>query len=170
MNEFAHGKCDSQFMNLAFNINPVLLTTVPYSTLGTGMILPPTKDPNQAIVSFMVLSSTGKASTSGFDDLDGNNLTFAGEGRVRTDFLRTHWVPALRRHVFQSEIHIDRPRPRASSSRTARSKVKQVLETFSTSRRKARAKASASSAASAHRTAIPTSCISSTAWGSAAKG
>jgi porin len=54
--------------------------------LGTGIIALPTKDPNQAIVSFMVLSSTGKASTSGFEDLDGNNLTFAGEGRVRTDF------------------------------------------------------------------------------------
>jgi porin len=73
-------------MNLAFNINPVLLTTVPYSTLGTGMIVLPTKDPNQAIVSFLVLSSTGQASTSGFNDLDGNNLTFVGEGRVRTDF------------------------------------------------------------------------------------
>ena len=46
----------------------------------------PTKDPHQAVVSFLVLSSTGKASTSGFDDLDGNNLTFVGEGRVRTDF------------------------------------------------------------------------------------
>ena len=86
MNEFAHGKGDTQFMNLAFNVNPVLLTTVPYSTLGTGLIALPTKDPNQAIVSFMVLSATGKASTSGFDDLDDNNLTFIGEGRVRTDF------------------------------------------------------------------------------------
>ncbi len=86
MNEFAHGKGDSQFMNLALNANPIILTTVPYSTLGTGVIALPTKDPNQAIVSFMVLSSTGQASTSGFDDLDGNNLTFVGEGRVRTDF------------------------------------------------------------------------------------
>jgi len=86
MNEFAHGKGDTQFMNAAFNVNPVLLTTVPYSTLGTGLIVLPTKDPKQAIISFLVLSSTGKASTSGFDDLDGNNLTLAGEGRVRTDF------------------------------------------------------------------------------------
>ena len=86
MNEFAHGKGDSQFMNLALNANPIILTTVPYSTLGTGIIALPTKDPHQAIVSFLVLSSTGKASTSGFDDLDGNNLTFVGEGRVRTDF------------------------------------------------------------------------------------
>ena len=86
MNEFAHGKGDTQFMNLALNINPVLLTTVPYSTLGTGLIVLPTKDPNHAIVNFLVVSATGKASTSGFNDLDGNNLTFLGEGRLRTDF------------------------------------------------------------------------------------
>jgi porin len=63
MNEFAHGTGDTQFMNLAFNVNPVLLTTVPYSTLGTGMIVLPTKDPNEAIVSFFAMSSTGKTST-----------------------------------------------------------------------------------------------------------
>jgi porin len=34
----------------------------------------------------MVLQSNGKASTSGFGDLNGNNLTFALEGRVRTGF------------------------------------------------------------------------------------
>src|SRR5262249_35609680 len=86
MNEFAHGKGDTQFMNMAFNINPIIALTVPYSTLGTGVIALPTKDPAQAIVSFLVLSSTGKASTSGFEDLNDDNLTFAGEGRVRTDF------------------------------------------------------------------------------------
>jgi len=86
MNEFAHGKGDSQFMNLALNVNPVLLTTVPYSTLGTGLIVLPTKDPKQAILSLFLMSSTGSASTSGFDDLDGNNLTVVGEGRVTTDF------------------------------------------------------------------------------------
>jgi porin len=86
MNEFAHGKGDTQFMNMALNFNPVMALTVPYSTLGTGMIVLPTQDPKQAIVSLSLLSSTGKASTSGFDELDGNNLTVAGEGRVRTDF------------------------------------------------------------------------------------
>jgi porin len=86
MNEFAHGKGDSQFMNTALNVNPVLLTTVPYSTLGTGVIVLPTKDPNQAIINALVISTTGKANTSGFDDLDGDNLTFLAEGRVRTDF------------------------------------------------------------------------------------
>ena len=86
MNEFAHGLGDTQFMNLALNFNPVIALTVPYSTLGTGVIVLPTKDPKQAIVSLLVLSATGKASTSGFSDLDGNNITVAGEGRVRTDF------------------------------------------------------------------------------------
>jgi porin len=87
MNEFAHGKGDTQFMNMAFNLNPVIALTVPYSTLGTGAIVLPTKDPHHAILSFFVMSSTGKASTSGFEDLNDDNLTFAGEGRMRTDFL-----------------------------------------------------------------------------------
>ncbi len=83
LNEFAHGKGDTQFLNLAFNINPVTLV-VPYSTLGAGAIVLPTADPNQAVLSFLVLSATGTASTAGFDDLIG--AIFAGEGRVRTDF------------------------------------------------------------------------------------
>jgi porin len=83
MNEFAHGKGDRQFFNIAFNINPVALI-VPYSTLGAGAIVLPTADPHQAVVSFLVLSATGKASTDGFDDLNG--AIFAGSGRVRTGF------------------------------------------------------------------------------------
>ena len=49
-NEFAHGKGDKQFFNLAFNINPALLLTVPSSTLGAGIIILPTKDPKQAVI------------------------------------------------------------------------------------------------------------------------
>ena len=82
-NEFAHGKGDTQFFNSAFNINPVTLF-VPYSTLGAGVIALPTADPKQAVVSFLVISAKGKASTTGFDDLEG--AIFAGSGRVRTDF------------------------------------------------------------------------------------
>jgi porin len=86
MNEFAHGKGATQFMNMAFNFNPVLAFTVPYSTLGTGMVVLPTKDPKEAIISLSVLSTNGRPNTSGFDDLNGNAITVAGEGRVRTDF------------------------------------------------------------------------------------
>src|SRR5262247_1309879 len=73
-------------MNLAFNFNPLLAFTVPYSTLGTGLVVLPTKDPKQAIVSFFVMSTNGQATTSGFEDLNGNDVVVAGEGRVRTDF------------------------------------------------------------------------------------
>jgi porin len=83
LNEFAHGKGDVQFFNTALNVNPALLV-VPYSTLGAGAILLPTKDPNQAIVTASVVSATGSASSAGFDDLDGPII--AGEGRVRTGF------------------------------------------------------------------------------------
>ena len=86
MNDFAHGKGDTQFMNMAFNFNPLIAVTVPYSTLGTGLIVLPTKDPKEAIVSVLVLQANGKPNTSGFGDLDGNKLTLAAEGRVRTDF------------------------------------------------------------------------------------
>ena len=86
MNEFAHGKGATQFMNMAFNFNPLLAFTVPYSTLGTGMVVLPTKDPKEAIISLSVLSANGQANTSGFEDLNGNAITIAGEGRVRTDF------------------------------------------------------------------------------------
>jgi porin len=83
MNEFAHGKGDAQFFNLGFELNPVTLVA-PYSTLGAGAIVLPTADVNQAIVTASVVSATGKASTAGFDELNGPIL--AGEGRVRTDF------------------------------------------------------------------------------------
>lgn len=81
-NELAHGKGDTQFFNLAFNINPVALV-VPSSTLAAGLILLPTKDPLAAIVQFSVMSASGKATTAGFDDLSGDNLIFGSEGRVR---------------------------------------------------------------------------------------
>ena len=86
MNEFAHGKGDTHFMNLALNWNPLLAFTVPYSTLGTGLVVLPTKDPNEAIVKFLVLQANGQPNTSGFGDLDGDKVVVVGEGRVRTDF------------------------------------------------------------------------------------
>lgn len=85
MNEFAHGKGDTQFMNLAFNLNPALLMTVPYSTLGAGVIVLPTKDHHAAIVNLLVVSSTGVANRSGFDELNSDSLTYIGEARLRTD-------------------------------------------------------------------------------------
>jgi porin len=87
MNEFAHGKGDAQFLNLAFNLNPTLLVAVPYSTLGGGVIILPVKaNPDAAIISFSALSGDGEPTTGGFDELGNGNNVYAGEGRVRTDF------------------------------------------------------------------------------------
>jgi len=86
MNDFAHGKGDTQFMNMAFNFNPLVAFTVPYSTLGTGLVVLPTKDPKQAVITLFLMSASNSPTTSGFDDLNDNNLVVAAEGRVRTDF------------------------------------------------------------------------------------
>src|SRR5215470_17636351 len=86
MNDFAHGKGATQFMNLAFNFNPLIVFTVPYSTLGAGAVVLPTKDPKEAIITLLVMSANGLPTTSGFEDLNGNAIVVAGEGRVRTDF------------------------------------------------------------------------------------
>ena len=85
-NEFAHGKGDKQFINLALNFNPVAILAAPYSTLGGGVIVMPTKDPNAATIILMVISSDGKANSSGFDTLFEGNTTYAAEGRMKTDF------------------------------------------------------------------------------------
>jgi porin len=85
-NEFAHGKGDTQFFNLAFNFVPVPLLAAPYSTLGGGVTVLPTKDPNAAVISVMAISSDGKANRSGFNELFKGNMSYAFEGRVRTDF------------------------------------------------------------------------------------
>ena len=86
MNEFAHGKGDKQFLNMAFNINPCVCVAVPYSTLGVGAIILPTKDPNAFLVTASLVDSNGRPDVSGFDDLSWNHVTVAGEARVRTDF------------------------------------------------------------------------------------
>src|SRR5215471_3828749 len=86
MNEFAHGKGATQFMNMALNFNPLIVFTVPYSTLGAGAFVLPTKDPKEAIVTFFVMSANGLPTTSGFEDLNGNEVVVAAEGRLKTDF------------------------------------------------------------------------------------
>jgi porin len=70
-NELAHGKGDTQFMNMAFTINPVALVVVPYSTLGAGGVLP-TKT-KAAIIAFNVLQTNGKPNTVGFSDYTRTN-------------------------------------------------------------------------------------------------
>jgi hypothetical protein len=50
------------------------------------VVVLPTEDPKDAIVTFFIMSANGNPTTSAFGDLNGNAITVAAEGRVRTDF------------------------------------------------------------------------------------
>jgi porin len=78
-NEFAHGRGDDKFMNLAFSINPIALRTVPYSTLGMGLVFLPTKD---WIMSFSAIDTEGTTTRTGFDTLFKDGTTLAAETRL----------------------------------------------------------------------------------------
>ena len=73
-NEFAHGRGDDKFMNLAFNLNPVALRTTPYSALGMALVYLPTKD---LMLNFTVLDTEGLPTKAGFDTLFENGTTLA---------------------------------------------------------------------------------------------
>jgi porin len=85
-NAFAHGKGDTQFMNLALNVIPIALFAAPYTPLAVAAIILPTKNPDEAVVELAAFTSTGKGDSAGWDTIDGDNTTFWGEGRVRTGF------------------------------------------------------------------------------------
>jgi porin len=85
MNEFAHGKGDDNFMNLAFNINPAAVL-IPYSALAAGVIILPGKTPHDAIVTLSVLDAEGSPGTTGFNTVFDGGTLYSAEGRVRTDF------------------------------------------------------------------------------------
>src|SRR5688572_13384709 len=77
-NAFAH-EWKTQFMSTGLGPNPVTFTTVPYSTLGAGVLLLP-KD--SVLVNFSVLSPDGTADSAGFDELYEEGIVLAGELRV----------------------------------------------------------------------------------------
>lgn len=85
INEFAAGKGATQFMNLALNIDPVVLLT-PYSTLAAGAVILPTKDIDSAVITVTVLDADGVAKTSGFDTVFKGNNEYAVTARIKTDF------------------------------------------------------------------------------------
>ena len=107
MNEFAHGKGATQFMNMAFNFNPLLAFTVPYSTLGTGMVVLPTKDPKEAIVNLLVLSANGQANHLGLWRFERQRHSGCRRGPGQNGLFRSHRAPAFRYDFFQQEVHFD---------------------------------------------------------------
>ncbi|HRK33010.1 MAG TPA: carbohydrate porin [Candidatus Hydrogenedentes bacterium] len=83
MNEFAHGRGDTKFMNTAFSFNPVIAMTAPYSTLGAALIIIPNE---KAMITFSAIDTEGSAMTSGFDTVFDEGTTYVGELRITTNF------------------------------------------------------------------------------------
>jgi porin len=77
-NAFAH-EWKTQFMSTGLGPNPVTFTTVPYSTLGAGVLLLPT---DSVVFNFSALSPDGTADSAGFDELYEDGVVLAGELRV----------------------------------------------------------------------------------------
>ncbi len=78
-NEFASGRGRSQFLNSSFVFNPVTAMTVPYSTLGVGVVLLPS--PKVTIIS-MVSNTTDSSTTTGFSDI-GDGWTWTTEAQFQ---------------------------------------------------------------------------------------
>jgi porin len=66
-------------MNLAFSFNPVVLRTVPYSTLGMALVFLPVKE---LIMTFSAIDTEGVTTRAGFDTLFQNGTTLASEARL----------------------------------------------------------------------------------------
>ena len=107
MNDFAHGKGDTQFMNMAFNFNPIIAFTVPYSTLGTGLIVLPTKDPKEAIVSFLVLSANGHSQHLGLWGFERQRPSSCRRGPGQNGLFRSHRAPGCWYEFLQQKVHFD---------------------------------------------------------------
>ena len=83
INEFAHGRGENQFMNLAFVANPITLRTIPYSGLGAALLILPTPDSS---ISFTVIDAEGQPDESGFDTIFNGATAYGLEARTATNF------------------------------------------------------------------------------------
>ncbi len=79
LNEFASGRGLSQFLNANFVFNPVGALTVPYSTLGGGIVVIPV---DWMTISSAVYNSVDSSTTTGFSDI-GDGWTWSTEVQVQ---------------------------------------------------------------------------------------
>jgi len=88
-NEFAHGKYakgDTQFMNTGLNLVPSALFTTPYTPVGAGLVVLPTKNPADVIVKALVYASSGSAYKADFSTFSHDDLSVYIEARRRSHF------------------------------------------------------------------------------------
>ncbi len=84
LNAFAHGRGKTQFSNMGFVANPILLRTVPYSTLAAGFSV---LQKNEPVFTFTVLNAKDTARTSGFEELFDEGVVLVAETRIPTQLL-----------------------------------------------------------------------------------
>lgn len=82
-NAFAHGRGKTQFSNLGFVVNPALVRTVPYSTLGAGFVL---MDEGLPYFTFTAMNATDTANSAGFNQLFEEGVALIAELRLPTEF------------------------------------------------------------------------------------
>lgn len=85
MNSIAHVMGHNRFMNLGFNLNPLLLKGVPYSPLGAGILLLPS---DKLILKFIALDTEGAINHSGFDTVFNGGTTYLAEANLKTNFFK----------------------------------------------------------------------------------
>jgi porin len=83
VNAFAHGRGKSQFSNMGFVANPIVLRTIPYSTLGAGFVV---LYEGQPLFTYTLLNATDTTRTDGLDELFEDGAVMTAEARVPTNF------------------------------------------------------------------------------------
>jgi porin len=78
-NEFAYGRGDNKFMNMAFSFNPVAIRLAPYAPLGMVLSFFPHKD---VVYGFSVMDTQGQPNTAGFKTLVEDPTALTHELRV----------------------------------------------------------------------------------------
>lgn len=85
LNAFASGRGKTQFSNIGFVVNPALLRTIPYATLGCGFVV--LGEEGTPIFSYTLLNATDTADSAGFNELFEEGVAMSAELRLPTKFL-----------------------------------------------------------------------------------
>jgi len=85
-NNFAHSKGERQFLNTAFCFNPIVSVACPPYGLGAGVVIVPTGNPHEALITASFMDTEGQAGGCGGDTVFKGGSSFTAEGRITTHF------------------------------------------------------------------------------------
>ncbi|TWT87486.1 Carbohydrate-selective porin, OprB family [Pseudobythopirellula maris] len=84
LNAFAHGRGKTQFSNIGFVASPIVLRSVPYATLGCGLVVLGAE--GEPVFTYTLLNATDTADSAGFNELFEEGVSMSAEGRLPTSF------------------------------------------------------------------------------------